>query len=297
MLTSATGSRHILYYIWNVLAHTLFGVHYHSAVYLNIIASFISCALFSEILKIFRFGNTYRQWAIMFHALHWEYLSWTSLINSKDNLVELLIVCALYSLIRLHRQRCLHALPLLAVSVWLLSMIRFYIPCIMLVGLGLWYCLQLRYWAYYVLLPATMVCLLGYLPFFQQFAEFMRFDNVLFGAIRFLLMPRPWMLRPETSFLFIPSLFQWSFALPTVAGVAFLFVRSSESRLPMCILISFIAFYAVYIIDPSPRMRVQATALFAFAQFHFMWTSYHWLIEVQQVSAGHCAQRQTAWGT
>src|SRR5581483_1368055 len=106
---------HVLYTWWNLLAQHLFGQHYYSSVFLNVLSTFVSGFVFVRILRLLNFPTAYQRGALIFFLLHWDVLVWSSFVNLKDILVMTLTVGASYFLLVAWMQRSVaHLLGLTA---------------------------------------------------------------------------------------------------------------------------------------------------------------------------------------
>ncbi|MEZ6119678.1 MAG: hypothetical protein R3C28_24355 [Pirellulaceae bacterium] len=279
VVTSVSGSRHTFYYVVNTLAIQLFGDFYSSGVFFNIAISIASACLFAKSMERLGFEPTYCRWLLAFQLLHWEYLSWTSLINAKDTVVELLIVTTLYHVIRWQQQHSLLSAIMMIISIYLLTTVRLYVPPVMFAGITLATVISSKDIRAYVILLAGSAASLYYLRNYSQHLNSLRFDDVIYGSIRFVLTPRPWDISVEKSFLFWPSIFQWSTMPLALFGAIHVWRSRPAVRIFLCVLLAFVLFYGVFIYDPSPRLRLQIAGLFALTQFHCIWTVFHWLFQ------------------
>ncbi len=282
LLASAAASRHTLYYLWNVIAQSIVGMHYYAAVFFNVGLTFVTGALLYRTLRLLDFPVRFLQGLLVFHMLHWDYLSWISLLNIKESLVEVLLIASVCGMIQFVRLRSWFSLLGIAVSFLLLFMVRIYVPFLIMAAAGVWVLLQWQDTRKWLLLPVVIgVLVLLYVKIGVNDQQLFP-HLVLAGGVRFVLTPQPWGISPTYSFLQVPMILQWLFAVPAVVGAVLLWQRNRECRLLILVLLTFIAFYAMFQAHQGPRHRVQLTALFALVEFQFLATAYGGLTRRQQ---------------
>lgn len=270
VLSSAAASRHTLYYWWNVLAQWSAGTHYYAAVFFNVGLTFLTGVMLFRTLRLLDFPVRFLQGLLVFHMLHWDYLSWISLLNVKEAMVEALVISSMYCIVRFIRLRSGPALLGVACCFMLLFSVRIYVPFLITAGTGLWFLVQWQDTRKWVLAPlAIAALLLLYAKIAPQDQELYP-HLILVGAVRYVLTPQPWSIEPSYSFLQIPMILQWSFFVPACLGAIALWQRSRECRLLLLIMFIFIAFYAMFQAHQGPRHRVQLVALSALVEWQFL---------------------------
>ncbi len=202
--------------------------------------------------------------------LHWDYLSWTSLINVKETLVEALVVVSVCSTVRFIR--CGSWLSLLGVagSFLLLFSLRLYVPFLIMTGVGMWVLVQWADPRKWLILPLVIGLLFVFYAKIGPTEHQLYPHLLVVGGFRFLLTPQPWNITPNYTFLQIPMVLQWMFVGPAILGAVQLWQRSRECRLFILVALAFIAFYSMFPAHQGPRHRVQLVALFALAEFQFL---------------------------
>jgi hypothetical protein len=276
LLSSMAASRHTLYYLWNVLAQYIIGTHYYAAVMLNVLVTFVAGALLVGILRLLDFAPKYQRGALAFHMLHWDYLTWTSMINVKESLVEVLILLAVYCLVRFVQRGNWTAILGLAISFLLLFSLRLYVPFLILTAAGVWTLLAWQDSRKFLLLPAVIVCLFLFYAVIGDHDHELYPHQLLVGAVRFMLTPQPWNIAPSYSFLQIPMWFQWLFLFPALLGGLIIWQKNPACRLPILVLLAFVAFYSIFPAHQGPRHRVQLAAFMALIQFQGMASLFGW---------------------
>jgi hypothetical protein len=271
-LSAIAGSEHTLYYWWNLLAFWLFGEHYHAAVFLNIMLTFVAGYLMARLLLECGFLRRYTDAFFIFFVLHWDVLSWSSFVNLKDVLVLTLTLSCYFFLFRFIRQISLQSLLGLGTSGYLLLTLRHYVPPFIVAASGIWaFC----YWQdrrkYLVgVLIACVVLLLR--PWETKYMDYFQISNPLFSAVRFLLMPQFWtVMQPNEGFLEIPALIHWLLFVPMFYGAFLLWREFPLLRIMFIYFAIMTCFYTVVPQLQGMRQRFQLVFVLAICQFHVLW--------------------------
>jgi hypothetical protein len=288
LVSGMATSRHTLYYVWNATAQSIIGNYYYAAVFFNVALTFVVGAFMFRILKFLDFPDRFAQLALVFHMLHWDYLSWTSMINVKETLVETLVIVSLYSILRFSRRNSWPSLLLVAGAFMLLFSLRLYVPFLIMASTGVWVVSQWKDPRKYLLIPAIIGGLVFLYVMIGSYDHLIYPHLIISGGFHFLLTPQPWSITETYSFLQIPMIFQWVFFAPMLIGAVQLWQRGGQCRLLLLTLLTFIAFYSIFPAHQGPRHRVQIVALFALAEFQFIWSA------VLSRKASHNHQRATA---
>lgn len=263
---------HFLYGWWNLLAQYLFGVHYYSAILLNVVVTFI-CGLFSiHLLRELKFDEQYQRWFMLFFLLHWDVLAWSSFTNLKDVVVMMLTCASLLLLVKFFARPRLLTLVLCGLVLFIFSWIRFYLPFLILIVAGLWVFSQWHNRRKYFLIPVILVTFYLIFPWRSSELAFVQPAGFIGGILRFPLTPRFWNVEANYSFLSFPAIMHWMLFLPMFSAGFHLWRAYPLARLPLMYLAVFFAFYSVVPEVQDPRHRVQITFLLAWLQFHFLWT-------------------------
>jgi len=265
------GGPRILYAWWNLLAQFLFGVHYYSAVFLNVLFTFVSGYFFAQLLRAMGFSEQYRRWALVFFLLHWDIIVWSSFVNLKETLVMTLTVISLLLLVKMSQK--FQLLPLVGLSLLIIvfAWVRFYVPFLLLSATGIWLGLQWRSKRKFIFILITFVVFFVMFPWGAKELEFLRPTGFPFGIVRFFVTPQPWSIEKASSFLLLPSIFHWFLVAPVVFSGWLLWRRHEFARLPLVYLMVVVTFYAMVPLIQGPRHRVQVTFILAWLQFHFLW--------------------------
>jgi hypothetical protein len=272
LLQSMHGGSHLLYTVWNVFAVSLFGEHYWSPVMLNVAATFVTAHVFGRTLASLRFDRTYRSVMETVLLLHWDIFAWSSLINGKDALVQLLTVTLLHAILQLvARRKVIHLLTCIVVSTMFLWL-RYYIPFLVACATGLWLLTQWKHVAKYPVLACLVGILIYALPSDSRTYELFHPDGLALGISHYVLQPAPWRLNESTSFLLVPSVLHWTFFVPAVLGGFLVWKNSPQSRLFLLYAIVLIGFYSMVTELQTARHRLQISFVFAWVQAHFLWS-------------------------
>jgi hypothetical protein len=272
LISGMATSRHTLYYVWNAVAQSIIGHNYYAAVFCNVALTFVVGALMFRMLKLLDFSDRFAQFALAFHMLHWDYLSWTSMINVKETLVETLIVISLFGIVRFAKRGSWLSLLLVAGSFLLLFSLRLYVPFLIMAATGVWVLSQWKDPRKFLLIPAIVAGLVFLYAMIGSHDHLVYPHQLVTGAFHFLLTPQPWSISDAYSFLKLPMICQWLCFVPMLVGAFQLWQRGGTCRLLLLTLLTFIAFYSIFPAHQGPRHRVQMVALFALVEFQFVWS-------------------------
>ena len=271
-LQSLHGGSHMLYTVWNLLAISIFGPYYWAPILLNVLVTFLTAHVFVRTLQELGFGKSYCSVAHIFVLLHWDMVAWSSVINCKDPLVQLVTVVLLHCVLRLsntHRARyAVIGIGAVALFYWL----RFYIPFLVTIAIGLWILSQWRHLAKYPILAAMLIGFFYLLPKDQRSYELMSASGIVRGVAPFLLKPIPWNLGESYTFLTVPSVLHWTLFLPMILGATMLWRNSPGARFYLLYAAVIVLFYSATDELLGTRHRLQISVILAWAQFHFLWS-------------------------
>lgn len=274
---------HILYGWWNHLAQYIFGPHYYSAVFLNIVVSVVAAELLGRLARRAGFGQGYARGLQLFFLLHWDVVAWTSLINLKDILVLTLSLAALLCLVdwvdtaRPVRRR-VWGMAGAGAAFFCLLWIRFYAPALILAAFGIWVLTQQRGWRKLVILATTGAAVLLLVPTHLIPAGIVHASPVglVFGAVRFLVTPQPWAIVGAYSFLVLPSIVHWAIFLPSLFGAVLLWRASRVMALLLIYAALVTAFFAAVPELQGTRQRLQIVFVLAWMQYQALyWVAAH----------------------
>jgi hypothetical protein len=276
-LFSVAGGMHILYYWWNLLALYLFGPYYSSPVFLNVAATFVSAALMAAIARGIGCSETYAKYLAVFFLLQWDLLAWSSLVNLKDTLVLLLTVAAIYFGMQAAQRRQLRYLALLAIPLYAVLWVRFYVPMLLCTAAVLWAAVTLRGWKRVSLILFSTAG--GFVVLHMTSAQalvgqYLRGDWI-YGVVRFIFTPLPWSISPGYSFLTIPAILHGLMVVPAIIVGVRLAQRSAGFRFVGLYFLVVILFYGHVPIRQGPRERFQVCWMLAWGEFECLWQVAH----------------------
>jgi hypothetical protein len=268
--------KHILYGWWNLLAQYLFGKHYFSPVFLNVALTFLIGYYLVRIAQLCGFSREYSTKLLLFYLVHWELVSWSSIINLKDILIMFLTVVSFFAIFKITEGK-IQYLILLSIPIYCFYWLRFYIPFMILLATLIWVVLFMEGRNKYFLLICVMFVVRIVMPSIQAGLEEQgdqlspSLMGLIVGPFRMLsLTPQPWSIQPEYTFLFISSILNWIFFLPAVIGGWNLWRQSKKASLLLVYLIISLMFYANFPGQDGPRHRVQLMFIIVWIEFHFL---------------------------
>ena len=264
LFSAVAGGRHFGYYAHNLVSFVLFGNHYWSPVFLNVLLSFVAALGVLSMAKSCGFGARSRLPLAAAFLLHPDVVAWSGFFNLKDTLVMTLSTWILALMLRGLRG----FKPLLWSGVLILAVLLFFVRSYAVVLLGA-ACLSwtLLHGRAALRLVVVMLALLA-LPFIPR-AGLENFvpGNAPVGLVDFLLTPRPWGIVRDYQFLLIPSCVHWLLMPVTAWGVIWLWRWGDVSvRLPVIFAAILVAFYACVPLLAGPRHRFQLVSVLVAAQ-------------------------------
>ncbi len=271
---------HILYNWWNLLAITLFGPEHYAAVFLNVGLSFVAGTYLYKTALLAGFDRRYAQGLFVFFLLHWDILAWTSFPNLKDIFLVTFIIAFLYHVARLvskiePKPNRLVEFACVSGYVFLMTLIRLYLPVLLLVAVMIWNLLRQRGATRIVMLVISAVAggvLFTHIPSEKGSGHVnLGAASVIEGYGHFLLTPQPWNINEALSYLFLPTLLHWLMFVPALIGLYYLWRKSPITALYVIVWAIVPLFYAGVPEINGPRQRVQLTSMWAWAQFHFLY--------------------------
>lgn len=268
---------HIGYLWWNLLAIGLFGDHYFSAVFLNVLITCGGGWIARQLALESGFDVRYANGSAVLFLLHWELLAWSSIVNVKDVPVCVLTLGLIYGVSKLAgetasaKDRRDGFFWVVATS-FLLFWIRFYLPALVFLAASVWliasHSMRRRQWGLGLL---AVVGTVAYLRGVGKLVAIGQFDpaSMIQGSIRFLLTPQPWSVDPKYGFLIVPAVLHLIWFLPAAYGAIDLAKQSSTFRLLLWCGLVVVVFYGIVDELQGPRHRLQILALWSWAQWHF----------------------------
>lgn len=274
--------KHILYGWWNLLSQYLFGRHYFSSVFLNIALTSIIGYFLARIARLSGFSRKYSIKLLLFFLFHWEMIPWSSMINLKDILVMFLTILTFFAILKISEGIKFQYLILLSIPIYCFYWIRFYAPFMILLSALIWWTLFVKGRKKYVILFFAIIfgniVLSSIQENLEQHGEDISpsFMNLIAGPFRMLsLTPQPWSIQPQYTFLFIPSILNWIFFLPTLIGGWNLWNQSKKGCILLIYLVISLIFYANFPGQDGPRQRVQLIFIIAWMQFNFLYKIFY----------------------
>jgi hypothetical protein len=264
------------YWWWNVFAEWVFGLHYFSAVFMNIIAAAGTGFYVHRLAIVSGFGPRYARAVAVFAVLHWDLLLWSGFLNSKDAFVLLFTAAALLYLMELTRAGPLHrtaAFLKLMIVLALLFSVRFYSGALLLIGYGIWLLLRRQNPSTFIFLGSAAAAMMWFLRVYSKTMSWFDFSvfHFVFGIVHFVLTPQPWSTESNYSFIVPAAFLHWIFFLPALIGLVVLWRSMPDFRLVLIYLILVIAFYALVPELQGPRQRLTVSFIWAWMEFHFFY--------------------------
>lgn len=276
--TGEMGSRHVTYYILNALSFNSFNrVGYYLPVSINIILTFISAYYMVKILRKKNFGEKNIIFYYVFFVLNIELLSWSTLLNIKDFLVQMLVIIIFYNLVSLREKKIKYIIGIL-LSTYVLYFTRFYLLFFIIftvIIIKLYkFCSVFRQKKVmrFLLIVIGLIIIFSYIYLFNYNDLNLLIKNTrnpLIGSARYVLTPIPFHYEPQYSFLVFSSLVNWLLFPFFIIGIVTCFKTKNISKeyLLFVIYLSInVIFYGLFTELQGPRHRIHLLFLFSFFQ-------------------------------
>jgi hypothetical protein len=270
-------NRHFLYQLWNVLAFNIYETSYFAPVSLNIIVTFLTSLVLFKLLYTIGMVKKYAIWFALFYVIYWNTLSWSSLLNLKDFLVQLFSILLIYNIVSFEKYKKNIYVFYIILIVLLLESIRFYLP--FLVGTAYFIFKLFEYRnkfnesfrisinIFFVILFAGFIIIL--IPYFQDEIQLLLQDfvNPIYGVVRFLFTPTPFYIEKAYQFLIFSAFLTW-FGIPFLFYGVYLVYKQQNRYCTFILMYIFVIllFYGTYGELQGPRHRIQLDPYLSFFQ-------------------------------
>lgn len=279
LLFATDRSRHVLYTWWVYSTQYLMGSAYYVPVFFNVVLTCVVGILLYRLCVFEGFSEQYAKGLLVMFLLHWDVLAWSSLISIKDTLVMSLtigLIALAWPVFKHPNVSIRSTLAVLAIAliIFALTFIRFYIPVVLGAAVLIYFVLKIDGSAKYYLLTggaALISALILTNPLIQFHIEkdiVFNLESVLLGIVRFPVTPKPWPLEPAYTFLFIPAALHWLFFIPMLIGGYMLWRESDLMKLLILFFLMAVVFYAIVELLQNPRQRYQFSYIIVWMQFH-----------------------------
>lgn len=260
---------HILYYIHNIFSIFIFGQNYYSPVALNILLTVISSLILYKIcinLLISKHNSLFI--AILF-CLHWDILSWSSFLNIKDILVQLLLLLTVHIYLENKKNFKVMFFKLLPV-LGMIYFLRFYLVFFILLAIFLTSKrLTKTYIFKFILISFVFLVLLFVFDknVLTKFLNQIHFDFLL-NLVRFLLTPVPFNYDDGYNFLVFSALLTW-ITFPFFLIGLFVLIKKKLDGYNFIIILNLllVLFYAGFDELLGPRQRFMLVPYFTIVTF------------------------------
>lgn len=282
-LVALVGSTHYLYHIWNIISFELYGEYYFAPVALNIMLTFLTASVLHMLLIEVGILKKYAIIFSIFYLIHWSTLSWSSILNLKDFLVQFLLMLYVYIFVKYEKYGKLRYIVLGVILFFILEFIRFYIPFLIIISYIIFRLIELHAKTIRDLLSKLIVSMVSlvaiiiilytsfmYIPMFRHAYMLLSQDfiNPVFGTLRFVLTPIPFNTKEAYDFLVFASLLDWLSVPYLITGV-FLLYKLNNRHVKFILITTavIITFYGVYGELQGPRHRIQIYTFISVFQF------------------------------
>jgi len=240
-----------------------------------VLSTFAGGFLLNRITQLLGFSRNYRIGLELFYLLHWDVITWASFINLKECLVQILTIAGMYCIVRFCQVRDWWSVAGFILVVQLFYWIRFYLPVLILFSTVIWALWQWRDPRKFLLVPIACAAVFVGLQGVGDATNFIELRQFAYGFSVVLLAPLPWVQFDDVFwFIGIAAAFHLLFILPAGYGAWQLWKTNRMARLFIIYAGVLLCFYGVVEFDGfrGPRQRSQLSFIFAWIQFHFLWS-------------------------
>jgi len=277
------GSNTPFYWWWTALWITYIDDSVYGPIIANVFVTVIGSVAATRILAEINFTYRYQQLFLTFSLLHWDILTWSTLINHREKIMATVTILIFLFSIQFIKsktpQEKIFPLIGLSIALWIMRLNRDYLLVAVLATLGIW--IICEYFNTYDInrakfgLLASIFIVVGIISWIIYGNEFLaRFtiDGLLRGFIRYPTGPTFWNLDSQWRWLLPTTIIHWVF-IPTILIGAAKLVTNKYARLLFIYVIIIWCIYAIGQVSPQ-RFRFQLIYIVSIFQFYGVW----WLI-------------------
>ena len=286
-IKSLIGTNHIGFWSLVFLSLKIFGTYYYSVVLVNIIlTSFASYFFYLTFLKL-NFRHIFCQLFFAFSLIHWDVISWSTFLISKEPLIYFLLSFLFYNLVTLYAERTikLKNLILIILCLLLISELRTYVFIFVTIISSAYIMFLVKIPNRIFLksavfsLPVIILFTFSYLNYsfiYQNLAgafallepNMAQMNQIPFNMLKTLLTPLPMNIQPNYGFLFLTSIFHLIFIAIVPFGLFLSFNKTHKGLMPYLVFfISILVFYSFFQELAGPRQRFQYSMVLMYWQF------------------------------
>ena len=262
-------TRHYGYHLFTTFAFWLFGHNYFSAVSLNIIITFVTSYYVYKLSEIIIHSQQIALITAVFFLFQWDLLTWSTMLNFKDIIIQLLILVIIYNIIILNDHFSIISILSILISFLFLLHLRFYL--VYLLSAGYLFYLFVLYFikvsmSKKIFLVTIFLILVGIIIFYILPTYFSyawgllraSLSNPIFGSFRFLTTPIAFNMDEHHTFLIPASFLHWLFMPFALYGIKICFELNKDVMiLIFSILAIVLLFFGSYSTQQGPRHRLQ----------------------------------------
>jgi hypothetical protein len=272
--------RHIIYFLYNILAFSLFGEGHYAPIALNTSLIAIMAVLFVKLVKPLGI-NSYNLQRIfyLYVLLNPELVGWAISHNLKDIFVLFLIVSALVCIIGL-RSRPLISLIVLSVIITTLIFLRFYLIGIIFASVFVTFIFlgfpnKSRMSIYlFVIVSIALTLYFGVaIPILSQISDRLNFQNLVqlpYGIVKFLFTPIPFNATATEGYVFLNFTQFFYLSMTFFMFLGIIYSAKSNRFSTMLIFTFFVLVTVIFASSPAfhdVRHRIMLLPFISYFQF------------------------------
>ncbi len=262
----------------NTLSAVTFGHNFYGLAFYNILFTYMAGIFFYKLIINMGFKNNATSLYIYF-ILYWEVVSWSTFASVKDTVILFLLVWIIYIVSKIIlKQYTRYDFLFLFLVFYLVFHLRFYMVGVLLGSYGMFYIKQ-RFVNksgivnFMKIIILTIILLyIGMILFKLLFPIHYSFllsyiGNPAFGAIKYLLTPKPWDVSPEYGWLELSALFH-VLAFPFFIIGFIKYYKFNKIFFYISIFFLFtVLFYSLFSYQQGPKYRFQLSFIFVIYEY------------------------------
>jgi len=281
-IRSIMGTADPFYWWWTTLWISIIENTVYSPLLANVFVTVIASVVVVAIIARLGYSYKYQQLFLVFTLLHWDILTWSSILNHKDPLVAMITVSGIYLIVvalqTTNSRILLGSIISLSAVLWIVSTIRWYVPGLFLGALSMWLFIDFVFSENKIRLPLPYivgggiigVVLVAFLISWANVTQRIAFGHLPMGFFRYTLGPTPGGTASAYTFLNPSAVFHWLFAPVALLGAVSLLTKRFE-RLIIIYGLILVSVYSGVPAAAGPRFRIQFVFFIALLQFQGLW--------------------------
>jgi hypothetical protein len=270
------------YWWWTTLWISIIENKVYSPLLANVFVTVIGSVIVVALVGRLGYSYKYQQLFLVFTLLHWDILTWSSILNHKDPIVATITVSGIYLIIvalqTTNSRILLGSIISLSAVLLIVSTIRWYVPGLFLSALSMWLFIEfvvsddkIRLSPPHIVGAGIIgVVSVAFLISWANVTQRIDLGYLLIGFFRYTLGPTPGGTVSAYTFLNPSAVFHWLFAPVAFLGAVSLLTKRFE-RLIIIYGLILVSLLSGVPAAAGPRFRFQFVFFIALFQFQGLW--------------------------